>query len=296
MKRMIKNLARLVVILLALCILLGISLKVALIYWLTNSESVEDTRFDTIQVWEKTLIPASSWEVHKWIEENGLHEEVEKAYIYFNGTGWTVKRFPENIMKDEAFNFILKGIKKRKVFYKALYEEADRFSIDWDLVLASILPEQIRIATKSSRDTIKKAILYWTPTLFRSDNVSLGIIGMKVETAYQTLKDARNNWTYPWERPENMEQTLMNDEVRQARLAVLTIKNIQLRRADSGHGKSIMFNPWVYWTIYNIGNNKKTKPNASPKMGWSVIIVWGKKYSYWALSMWLYWYLKIFSI
>lgn len=292
----IRNIAYLIVILLFSPLLLIASLKVALSYWLTNSESIEDTRYNTIQVWEKTFIPASSWQVHRWIEENGLAEEVEKAYIYFNGTGSNNKRFPENIMKDEAFNFILKGIKKRKIFYQALYQEANRFSIDWDLVLASILPEQIRIATKSSRDTIKKAIMYWTPTLFRSDNVSLGIIGMKVETAYQTLKDARENWTYRWERPENMEQTLMSDQVRQARLAVLTIKNIQLRRADAGHGKAIIFNPWVYGTIYNIGNNKKTKPNPSPKMGWSIIVVWGKKYSYWALSMWLYWYLKIFGI
>lgn len=59
MKKMIKNVARLVTILVALCILLGISLKVALVYGLTNSESIEDTRFDTIQVWEKTLIPES---------------------------------------------------------------------------------------------------------------------------------------------------------------------------------------------------------------------------------------------
>lgn len=300
--KIIKNIVILISILLiwSLCVILAFlfSVKISIDKGITNAESIEDDKIDNVKIEEqKSLISASNREVHKFIDENPiLQEKIEKAYGYFNWTQWRAKWFPKNMVSDPAFQFILKWISKRKKFYDAIYEESRKYWVDWDLVLASILPEQIRIATKSSRDSIKKAVLYWTPTLFLSDNISLWIIGMKVNTAKQVLSDARLYWIYTWYRPSNLQDTLMNDEVWQARLAVLIIKNIETRWAKEWYWQVLINNPWVYWTLYNMWNNPKKKPNYHPKIWWSVIKVWGENYSYGALSMWLYWYFKIFGI
>jgi hypothetical protein len=95
------------------------------------------------------------------------------------------------------------------------------------------------------------------PLLYISDNVSLGIIGMKVETAYTIIKKAKDyNIIIPYR--ENMAEALTNDQDYQALLLVAFVE--------------IMYNEWheysnennralLFSTLYNVNTFNK-KPRA----------------------------------
>jgi hypothetical protein len=91
-------------------------------------------------------------------------------------------------------DFVIKGIDNRKEFTESLYYWSDLLGIDKDMSLACVLGEQIRIANKGARGKLKDIIISSTPKLLRSYNISLGIGGIKFETAQKIRDQACKYW------------------------------------------------------------------------------------------------------
>jgi len=199
---------------------------------------------------------------------------------------------PENVINSECVQFVLKGVENRSVFYKTIKETSDKLDIDSDLVLSSILWEQIRISCKGVRWNLKNIVLHWTPTLFRSYDVSLWLWGIKVSTARQINKDAQKYWyfdnkTMGFSTTDiGLTNLLTEDDEFNAIYSTLLVKNILTRWELEWY--DISNKPWVIWTLYNIGNDKKKIPNADPKIWWSIIDINWQKFTYWEISLGIY--------
>lgn len=201
-----------------------------------------------------------------------------------------VYQLPDEILQAQCVQFILNGIENRKLFNDTLKEYSEKLWVDYYIVISAILWEQLRISCKGYRGELKDIIVKWTPTLFRSYDISVWIAWLKVGTARKIKKDAIAYWY--WEELEKYtlseENIAKNDEL-SAKLAVYLVKNIIHRWELAWY--DISSNPGVIWTLYNMWNPDKKEPHADPQIWWSVVDINGTKFLYWELSLWIYNYL-----
>lgn len=198
---------------------------------------------------------------------------------------------PEDTMNSACVQFIVKGLEDRETFVKTMKEYSNQLGLEFNLVYSAVLGEQIRISCKGIRTTLKDTILYTTPTIFRSKDVSLGLWGIKLGTAYKIQRDAISygygddikNYTIT-------ENGLIHDDVLGAKLATLLVKNTITRRSLSWF--DISKNAWVIGTLYNMGNPQKKEPHENPQIWWSIIEIDGKEFSYGEISLGMYNYLN----
>ena len=254
--------------------------------WYTNSESdimIQDT-------WIKVNIPTSMWHVHKYILENSNNtKNINEIYLYLNGTWGNETRFPKN---NGWLDFIISWMNTRW-YYEEVIKRAKELYIDPDLVMSCVLAEQVRIANKWARGNLKNIIIWMTPRLLRSYNVSLGIGWIKVTTANQVKRDTKVQlWIILTDVISS--SWLMDNDKLNAKYATFLVKNIITRRQLSWY--DISNNPWVVCTIYNIGNTKGKQPNNNPQVWWSIININWKEFVYGWIAMWIYWYLKIYKL
>ena len=279
--------------------LLGIfTLRYLIEHGYTNSSSQAELIFPTATIDD---IPASNTTVHDYIADHPRDKTaIIQAYVYLNWTGSTnTKWFPSDVEQNPAFKFIMEGIPKRADFIKSVQDTSKSLDIDSDLVLASLLGEQIRIAVKWLRWELKDILIHSTPTLLRSYNISLGIGGIKLTTAREIMKDAiAYGYGDMIEENKNasdsrLTQILTESDYRQGVYPTLLVKNILERRSLSWY--DISSNPWVVGTLYNMGNHKDKLPNPHPQIGWSIIQIGKHRYTYGGISLWIYRYLKIYD-
>lgn len=276
-------------------------LKYSINHWYTNTES----EISNIETTWCPDIPAGNRQVYKYLKEHPEDtEQVCSAYWYINQD---IKRnfvvandewFPKEVSENKWFKFIMSGIYKRKTYMDSLTKRSRTFWIDPDLVLSALLPEQIRIACRWTRDSVKKAIISSTPTLFRSYDISLWIGGIKVTTANKIKKDAITFWNKDYVGDDIITaDKLIKDDWFNAKYAVFLVSNILNRwmREDSDVKIDLSKNPWVIATLYNMWNPEDKPPHKDPQIGWALIRVGNRSYSYWGLGMAIYWYLKIFK-
>lgn len=230
-------------------------------------------------LWYFLLIFGMQYLVNNWYTNSESEEieivEEEKYYL------------PEETINEQCVQFILNGIEKRKTFYNSVKINSNDLWIDYRLVLSSILWEQIRISCKWVRWKLKNIILNWTPTLFRSYDVSVWVAWIKVSTALQIKKDAIQYWY--WDKIKNIiitEEKITKDDDLSWLLATLLVRNIITRRQLSWY--DISKEAGIIWTLYNMWNNIKKQPNANPKIWWAIITIWDRKFVYWEISLWLY--------
>jgi len=215
--------------------------------------------------------------------------------VWITNSESIIKEVAEDYQLDSEFinaecvQFILNGMENRGIFYDTILETSDKLWLETDLVLSSILWEQIRISCKGIRWDLKSIIQYSTPTLFRSSNYSVWLAWLKLNTAFQTKKDAIKNW-YGDELKNIIitEDVLINNDKINAMIAVYTIKNILYRWGNEWY--DISKQPWIVWTLYNLWD--KWQPHWEPKVWWAVITVNWNKYVYGEVSIWLYNYLN----
>lgn len=261
----------------------------------TNGESIE---VETI-TGTTNDIPAWNWQVHKYLSEHPEDaDDVVATYKLLNKTGHST-RFPKGVLAVPCFSYILKGIESREGILKNIKLESQRLGIDEELVISSMIGEQFRIACNSQRDSVKKAIVGTTPRRLVSYDISLWVWGVKVSTAREIFKHADARWTaserflqYDRYSDGELATAMSTDDYLQAALPTNLVKNILVRWAN--HWYDISGKPGVVWTLYNMGNNEKKKPNANPKLGWAVIRVGARRFTYGELSAAVYWYRKIF--
>lgn len=238
-----------------------------------------------------TWIPASNWKVHKYISNNIENKDnIENSYYYINWTWNNPNRFPKN---NWWLNFVVKWIYNRKTFISWIYKYSTILDIDPDLVISCVMWEQIRIANKWVRWKLKNIIINWTPTAFRSYDVSLWIWWIKVSTAYKIKRDAIKYWY--WDNLKLYaitESWLILNDTLNSMYATYLVKNILVRREKAWF--DISNNPGVICTLYNMWNPKNKKPNLNPKIWWSIIKIWWKNFVYWWLSEAVYRYIKIY--
>ena len=236
-------------------------------------------------------IPSSNWIVYKYIKENPEDTEaIVQTYVCLNWTGSNNnKRFPKN---NVWVDFILGGINTRG-YYDEVKKWSKKLGVDADLVMASVLSEQLRIANKWARWSLKEIITWMSPRLLRAYNVSLWVGWIKVTTAQQTKKDAdKYGYGKRLSYGEITSSGLADNDILNAKYSVFIVKNILTRWALSWIDLSK--NPWIISTIYNLGNDKDRKPNKNPKIWWSIITIWWKDYVFGGIWLATYWYLKIF--
>ncbi len=298
MKKWIKRWIKRIVIILVLCCLMYL-IGIFLLWYLINSGFTNAT--SGIMKLETSIpitIPASNGEVYTYLAQHPEDTQaVYEAYGYLNGTwnnstGW----FPPDVAADVGFSFILDGIQTRKVFLDSVKKESEKLWMDYQLVLASLLWEQIRIASKGLRGDLKDIIIHSTPTLFRSYNVSLGIGWIKISTAKKIAKDAKlyGYGEVFWATSgQDLTDLLTTSDYWQAIYPTYLVKNILTRWQLSWY--DIAHNPGVVGTLYNMGNAADKVPHKNAQIWWSVIPIGHHKYVYWWISMGIYWYLKIYK-
>ncbi len=85
---------------------------------------------------------------------------------------------------------------------------------------------------------------------------------------------------------------LTNDTFVQILYSGWLIKSIIDRREKAGFDISRDYG--VILTLYNFWNSKKKTPHANPQMGWAIITINEKEYTFWALGMIFYYYLEFY--
>jgi len=228
-----------------------VSIRYAIDNWLTNSESQEIT----------------------------ITLQEEKLY-----------QLPDEIINAKCVQFILKGITKRKTFNNAVIETSEKLWLDYNIVMSAILGEQIRISCKGVRWDLKAIILNSTPTLFRSHNTSIGIAGLKLNTAFKIKSDAIKYWYGDGIKNIWINEEILSDNDKVSWIyATYLVKNIIHRRWLSWY--DISKDAWVVGTLYNIWNYIKKVPHADPKIGWAIITIGSQKFTYGEISLWIFNYL-----
>lgn len=215
--------------------------------------------------------------------------------VWLTNSESIIKEVSEDYQLDNEFintecvQFILSGMKNRSVFYNTILETSDKLWLETDLVLSSILWEQIRISCKGIRWDLKNIIQHSTPTLFRSHNYSVWLAWLKLGTAFETKKQAiKNGYGDELKNIIITEDILINNDKINAMIAVYTIKNILYRWSNEWY--DISKQPWIVWTLYNLWD--KGQPHWEPKVWWAIIKVNWSKYVYGEVSIWLYNYLN----
>jgi len=197
---------------------------------------------------------------------------------------------PEDVINSQCVQFVLNWIDNRKTFNTALIETSKDLWLDYNIVISAILWEQIRISCKGVRGNLKSIILYGTPTLFRSNNVSVGIAGIKLNTAFKIKRDAIN-YGY-WDKIKNIgvsEEILTKNDRVSWIYATYLVQNIIYRWWIEWY--DISMNAWVVGTLYNMGNREDKIPHEDPKIWWAIITIEWQQFTYWEISLWVYNYL-----
>jgi hypothetical protein len=131
-----------------------------------------------------------------------------------------------------------------------------------------------------------------SPRFLVSYNISLWVWGVKQSTAQSIEHDAKN-YGYGNIKRNSSEEALTTSDYYQAIYPTYLVKNILTRREKEWF--DISHNPWVVGTIYNIGNKKNKAPHENPQIWWATINIGNENHSYWAISMIIYRYLKIYK-
>lgn len=198
---------------------------------------------------------------------------------------------PDYILSAQCVQFILNGIENRKIFNDTIKEYSEKLGVDYYIVISSILWEQLRISCKWYRWELKDIIVHWTPTLFRSYDVSVWIAWLKLWTANKIKKDAiAYGYGDELKNVALSEDIISTNDELSAKLATYLVKNIIHRRELSWY--DISMDAWIVWTLYNMWNREDKQPHDNPQIWWSIIDINGYKFTYGELSLWVYNYLK----
>lgn len=217
--------------------------------------------------------------VNNWYTNSKSEEvEIEKEKLFF---------LPDEVVNAQCVKFVLDWVENRVVFNEALKKYSKELWLNYNIVLSSILWEQIRISCKWVRGKLKNIIVNWTPTLFRSYDISVGIAWIKVWTALKVKRDAINYGYWDWIKNDLIteERLSKNDEL-SAKVAVYLIQNIIHRRWIEWY--DISMNAGIVWTLYNMGNREDKIPHENPKIWWAIIDIHWQKFTYWEISLWIY--------
>lgn len=222
---------------------------------------------------------ASLWLTNAKSEVVEIEPEVVELY-----------QLPDEVLNMQCVQFILNWIENRKLFNDTLKSYSEKLWVDYYVVISAILWEQLRISCKWYRGELKDIIVKWTPTLFRSYDISVWIAGLKLWTANKIKKDAIA-YGY-WDELKKYaltEDLIAKDDELSAKLAVYLVKNIITRWQLSWY--DISDDVWVIGTLYNMWNPVKKEPHDNPQIWWSIIDINGYKFAYGELSLWVYNYL-----
>lgn len=199
-------------------------------------------------------------------------------------------QLPEEVINMQCVQFILNWIENRKLFNDTLKSYSEKLWVDYDIVISAILWEQLRISCKWYRWELKDIIVKWTPTLFRSYDISVWIAGLKLWTANKIKKDAiAYGYGDELKKYALTEDLIAKDDELSAKLAVYLVKNIITRWQLSWY--DISDDVWVIATLYNMWNPAKKEPHDNPQIWWSIIDINWYKFVYGELSLWVYNYL-----
>jgi hypothetical protein len=200
-------------------------------------------------------------------------------------------KLPDEVMSMQCVQFILNWIENRKLFNETLKSYSEKLWVDYYIVISAILGEQLRISCKGYRGELKDIIVKWTPTLFRSYDISVWIAGLKLGTANKIKRDAiAYGYWDELKKYQLTENLIATDDELSAKLAVYLVKNIIHRRELSGY--DISWDAWIVGTLYNMWNPLDKEPHDNPQIWGSIIDINGYKFAYGELSLGVYNYLK----
>lgn len=201
----------------------------------------------------------------------------QNAFIWVNSKEWQIIK--EATLKDKD----------------VIYRVSDETQVEPRLIVASMIVEQLRLFN-SEREIFKR---FFEPLkiLCSSNKISLGVMGIKEETAKQ-IENNLKNLDSPYYLGEEYENMLdfsgdNSDSSRYDRLSseknhyysylygAIYIKQIMKQWRDANF--SIDYRPEIVGTLFNVGF-PQSKPNPSPKVGGSHIKIGDEEYSFGALS------------
>jgi hypothetical protein len=198
---------------------------------------------------------------------------------------------PDEVLDAQCVKFILNGIETRKIFNDTIKEYSEKLWVDYYIVISAILGEQLRISCKWYRWELKDIIVWWTPTLFRSYDISVWLAWLKLWTAKKIRKDAiEYGYGDELKNISLSEEIISTDDKLSWKLATFLVKNIITRRQLSWY--DISNNAGIVWTLYNMWNPSDKIPHDNPQIWWAIIDINGQKFTYGELSLWVYNYLK----
>ena len=219
--------------------------------------------------------------------ENIDYQDLETKYQ--NASGENI--FPW--MNDDQWKTIEAAIVKDK---DEINQAANVAGIEPRLVVASAIVEQVRLF-HSERELFKQ---FFQPLqiLGNSNKISLGIMGVKEQTAIDTENNLKDP-TSPYYLGPNMEHALdfpassdpaterynrltdPNDHYYSYLYGAIYMKEMMTQWKNAGF--DITYRPEIVSTLFNVGF-PQSKPNADPKVGGSEIDVGDAKYSFGSLA------------
>jgi hypothetical protein len=203
--------------------------------------------------------------------------EGQSAFVWTNTKEWQIIK--EATLKDKA----------------VIYRASEETQIEPRLIVASMIVEQLRLFN-SEREVFKR---FFEPLkiLCSSNKISLGVMGIKEETAKQIENNLKNPGC-PYYLGKEFENKLdfsgdNSDGSRYDRLSseknhyysylygAIYLKQMMKQWKDAGY--DIDYRPEIIGTLFNVGF-PQSKPNPNPKVGGSHITIGSEDYSFGALS------------
>lgn len=206
---------------------------------------------------------------------------------------------------DEEFKYLINRFVIDKENYYSWYvvETANIFSLDPNLIRASILTEQIR-SFYTYRWYIKD-IIKTNRLLMVMSQFSYWIWWIKLDTASRIEKQLSIKYPDIYKKYFEFAQdpsvdisngskysSLLDNYFMQIMYVWWLLRNIIDRRGEQWI--DITNNPWVIITLYNFWNAENKKPHNNPSIWWAVIKIKDKDYSFGALWTIIYYYLEIY--
>lgn len=251
---------------------------------ITNNES----KIVEIPQIPQSVIPSEEWEMHQYISSSVQWSQYLPKYYAVGQQYWEVFwTIPYKFINDPCFRFTWNGLKKREAIYDYISEISNNIWINPNFVYASIMWEQLRIGCNTSKQNIKQTIRTVSPTWFISYDFSLGVWWVKPSTAWYIVNTNSYRWYYPyWMDLDtwDMEECLTESSYCQAFFPSAIVNEI-IEDRDK-------YDPGIIWTIYNIWIQRRT-PHDNPKVGWSIIMIWGEEVTYWEIVWMLLYQLEL---
>jgi len=203
-----------------------------------------------------------------------------------------------SLLNSISVQYVLNKLLNDEDYNKHINEVSEVLWIDKFLLISAIWVEQIRYMTTAR--WYAKTMIMDNKYLTNFSQFSYWIWWIKVETSKKILSDLKTSNTKIYDEYFKQDENLsdsdlisnLQDKFRWILYAWALVYNIQNRWKTEWF--DLENQPWITITLYNMWNEENKKPNADPKLWWSLINIEWKQLYFWEIWYIMFYYLKYY--